>query len=289
MKKIVLGLSLFVLLLAAGLGAMTAGESGAEAALTELSIEKMTCGACVGTISDALAKLDGVEQVDIVVTTGRGQVLYNPERVDAQTIAKTVTESGYPAEVQLELSSSDYRALQAEESRLAEDYLAKIGTRLISRKSFDERLERALATMQIGSSPEAVQQVRISLWQDLVDREILLAAAERNQVVVQQGEVDYRVEQLRKTTADFDATVLPGYGGQEQFMKRVKEDMIINRNIEDHVIAGLDNPLEKRQKVNQWYQQLVQETPVVIFDKQFKQLASGAASGCGSGGGCCSS
>lgn len=292
MKKAVLGLSVIVVavLLSVGLGLILNGETKVDAAMAEFSVKNMTCASCVGTINEALGQLDGIERVDIVVTTGRSQVLYDPKQLDAQTIAKTITDSGFPATVRLQMTSDDYQALQSEESRLAETYLARIGTQLLSRDDFEKKVERALGSMQLNNQPAAIQQVRASLWQDLRDRAILLAAAEANQVVIPQGEVDLRLKELRTSTPDFDSAVLASYESQDQFVRQLKEDMIIRRNIDLNVIAGIDNPQEQRQRLNQWFQELSQQTPVVIFDPQLKQLAAGSGSGCGSGaGGCCSS
>lgn len=292
MKKFVLALSVVVaaVLFSFGLGLFPDSEARVNAAMAEFSVKNMTCASCVGTINEALGKLDGIEQVDVQVTTGRSQVLYDPRQLDAQTIAQAISESGFPATVSLEMSSDDYLALQAEESRLAETYLARIGTQLIARADFENKVERALGTMQLNSQPEAAQQVRASLWKDIKERAILLAAAETNQVVVPQGEIELRLEKLRNATPDFESAVLASYENHEQFVQRLKEDMIIRRNIKQNVVAGIDNPQEQQQKLNQWFQELNQKTPVVIFDQQLKQLAAGSGGGCGGGGGgCCSS
>ena len=292
MKKFVLGLSVVIaaVLLSFGLGLFPDSETRVNAAMAEFSVKNMTCSSCVGTINKALGTLEGIERVEILVTTGRSQVLYNPRQLDAQTIAQTISDSGFPATVSLEMTSDDYLALLAEESRLAKTYLARIGTQLITRADFEKKVEWALGSMQLNNQAEAVQQVRANLWNDLKERAILLSAAETNQVVVQQGEIDLRLEKLRNSTPDFDTAVLTSYESHEQFVQRLKEDMIIRRNIELNVVAGIENPQEQQQKLNQWFQGLNQQTPVVIFDQQLKQLAAGSRGGCGSGGGgCCSS
>lgn len=288
MKKAVLGAAVVAaaLLLSVGLGWFPGGETRVDAAMAEFSVKNMTCASCVGTINAALGQLDGIEKVDIVVTTGRSQVLYDPRQLDAETIARTITASGFPATVRLQMSSDDYRALQAEEGRLAETYLARIGSRLIPRADFEKQLERTLGSMPLDNRPDALQQVRADLWQDLLQRALLLAAAEANQVVVPQGEVDLRIEELRSATPDFESAVLARYEDRDQFVQQLQEDLIIRRNIELNVVAGIEDPREQRLKLNQWFQEVSRQTPVVIFDPQLKQAAAGSGSGCG--GGCCS-
>lgn len=286
MKKVVVG-SLFFLstLLLAGFGLNLFAEKQVEAAMAEFSVKNMTCGSCVSKIKTALGDLDGIQQVDIAVTTGRSQVVYDPSSVDPDRIAETISSSGFPASVLLSLSSDEYLAMKTEEGRLSDKYIARVGTRLISRTDFEARLSKALESMSFDKNPAAIQQVRLNLWQDIQQREILLASAESNQVVVHPGEVELRINKLRKSTPDFDNSVLASYDNFEHFESRLTEDMIIRRNIETNVIAGIENPQEQRQKLNQWYQNLTKQTPVVIFDADLKQGASGTGSGCG--GSCC--
>jgi len=284
------GLVLLVSLLSAfGLGVFSSEADSVEPAMAEFAVQGMTCGSCVGTIKDALGQLEGIESVDIVVTTGRSQVLYDPDKLAAEKIAATISASGFPATVNLTLSSEEYQQLQSEESRLAEQYLARIGTRLVPREDFEQRLAWSLGSLQLtGASEDAArQQARTSLWQEIRQREVLLAAAESNQVVVSPGEVNLRLEELKTSTPDFSAAVQAQYGGLDAFTQRLREDLIISRNIEEHVVAGIANPLEQRRKVNQWYQELSRQTPVIIYDQQLKQATTTSGSSCG--GGCCSS
>ncbi|MDT8420699.1 MAG: cation transporter [Desulfuromonadales bacterium] len=277
------------LMAAFGFGAFSSEAEPVEPAMAEFAVQGMTCGSCVGTIKDALGQLDGIENVDIVVTTGRSQVLFDPARVAAEKIAATISASGFPATLTLTLSGDEYRQLQNEESRLAEQYLARIGTRMIPREEFEQRLARSLGTLQFTGGDEAAarQQARSILWQEVRQRQILLAAAESNQVVVSPAEVELRLAELQQSTPDFTAAVEAQHGGLDAFTKRLREDLIINRNIEEHVLAGIANPLEQRRKVNQWYQELSRQTPVILYDRQLKQAAASSGSSCG--GGCCSS
>lgn len=287
MKKGLLtgGLVVVALFVSIGFAVFPPSGEAVQPAMAELSVEKMTCGSCVATIRSALEDLGGVEQVDIFVTTGRSQVLYNPDKLDAKTIAETITASGYPAVVKLELDHDEYSALQSEQSRLAERYLAKIGTRLVPRSLLDDRLQQALASMPGSRTDQEIQQLRTSLWQELQQRQLLLNAAEQNQVVVPEAEVELRIDQLRRATPNFEAA-LAGYGGEEPFVRQLQEEMIINRMIELHVVDGIDNTQDRRSAINSWYRTLVEETPVTIYDPQLQQTAAASTSSCG--GGCCS-
>ncbi|PLX89554.1 MAG: hypothetical protein C0618_00865 [Desulfuromonas sp.] len=282
MKKVLLALCAVVGIAGALFVFTVSGDQSDDVALAEFTVQNMTCSSCVGTIAGALDRLDGVRQVDISVTRGRCQVVFNPEQIEAQTIADEISRSGFPASIQLQLTRDEYRALQQEKSRLAGTYLARIGNRLIARETFDKQLALAL----VGAPTGAENQIRASLWQDIKNRALLLAAAEQNQIVISDAEVALRIEELARSTSNFSEAITSGVGDEESFRSRIKEDMIIRRNIEQNVIADVADPQQQRLRLNQWFEEISRTIPVELFDSDIEQ--STAAAGCGSGGACCS-
>jgi copper chaperone CopZ len=283
----------FYLSLCLGLAALVAawlfypsGTNLANAALAEYQIEKMTCGSCIGNIETALVGLGGVGSVDINLTSNRGRVTYDPTELDSQLIAEAITAAGYPAKLRLELDSDEYLALQQEQAQLGQEYLARIGDRLLARSDFEGLVtQRSRGAVASGQNDQLWKMV----WQDVLQRELMLSSAEENKVVVQDGEVEARLDELRKGHQGLDDLLVKRYGSMDVFRTRLHEDMIINRNIEDHVYAGITDPGEQNNKLQQWYAELQNNTDVVIFDSRLKAVSQGGG-GCGSGGGgCCSS
>jgi copper chaperone CopZ len=266
------------------------GTNLANAALAEYQIEKMTCGSCTGNIETALVGLSGVGSVDINLTSNRGRVIYDPNKLDSQSIAEAITAAGYPAKLRLELDSDEYLALQQEQAQLGQEYLARIGDRLLARSDFEGLvMQRSRGAVAAGQN----DQLWKTVWQDVLQRELMLSSAEENKVVVQDGEVEVRLDELRKGHQGLDDLLVKRYGSVDVFRARLHEDMIINRNIEDHVYAGITDPGEQKNKLQQWYAELQNNTDVVIFDSRLKAVSQGGG-GCGSGGGgggggCCSS
>jgi len=119
------------------------------------------------------------------------------------------------------------------------------------------------------------------------ERPVLLAAADKNQVVVQDGEVEMEIEKMRAATRDFDAAIKNQFGSFERFFSWVKENMIIKRNIEQNVTAGLSDGREKQLRFSQWFDETLRDTTVVIFDPALKLATSTGSSSCG--GSCCGS
>lgn len=257
------------------------GINPANAALAEYQIEKMTCGSCVGNIEKALSALAGVGTVEVNLTSNRGRVTYDPTEIDSRVIAEAITGAGYPASLRLELAPQEYAALQQEQSQLGQQYLARIGDRLLARSDFEQLVQlRAKGAPATGQNDQVWQAV----WKEVLQRELLLSAAEQNRIIIQDGEVDARLDELRQEHKGLDQIVTERYGSMDSFRKRLRDDMIINRNINDHVYEGSNRPADRQAKFQGWYAELQKNTEIIIFDPRLKSLGQG-----GSGCACCNS
>lgn len=260
---------------------MPAGGGLANAALAEFQIEKLTCGSCVSNIENALSSLGGIDSVEVNLTSNRGRVTYDPAEVDSQVIAETITSAGYPATLRMELSSDEYLSLQQEQASIGQKYMAKIGDRLLSREDFEAAvLQRSGHAAQVSPDERVWQKT----WQDVMQRELLLAAAEQNNIIVQPGEVDARIEELKIRHQGLEQLLIKRYGSIEQFRSRLHEDMIINQNIENHVLAGIIGDNQRKSRLNSWYSELQKDTEVIIYDTRLKNINQ-ASGGCA----CCNS
>ncbi len=282
-RKLVVLLLVLALGVAVVAGAFFTGDEPAtqSTALTELNIAKLTCGSCVSNVQKALAKVEGVGQVDVSVTSGRGQMTYDPSLTSAAEIAEIVTEAGYPATVRVDLSAADYAKTLTENEQLSAKYVARIGNRLLSREDFNQIVGLRGAGLATGASPYGNQQLQSQVWQELKEREILLSAAEKSQVVIQDGEVEIEIKRIKAAVKDFDSAVVTRFGSYDRFFNQLKESMIINKNIEQNVVAGLTTDREKQLRYSQWYDVTLQNTNVVIFDPAIKQAEAAGSSSCG--------
>ena len=114
--------------------------------------------------------------------------------------------------------------------------MARISGQLISRSQFEAEVGKYLEDVN-GVTAQAVSRA----WQGIMQRTLLLQAAEQNQVVVHDGEVDLRIQSLQKSMPNMDDYVLTRYGSVEQFHQQLKEEMVISRNIEQHVLGQEKN------------------------------------------------
>ncbi len=60
-----------------------------------LMLDGLHCGHCAETVSNGLKKLKGVKSVEVVYTTSKGKVVYDPDVVKVEDLIKTVKDLGY--------------------------------------------------------------------------------------------------------------------------------------------------------------------------------------------------
>jgi len=257
--------------------AFVSGRSG-DYALAEFAVENLSCGSCVQNIQSTLAGSEGVGAVEVSVTAARARIEYDPERIDADAIASRITAAGYPAAPLQLLSAAEYRSLRKDANQLAERFVGRVGDRLVSREDFAAEL-----TAREGELPQ--QGLLKSVWDGIVQRELLLAAAEQNGVVVQPGEVDLQLTRMRGANGDFDAAIERRYGSAEAFRSRLKQEMTIQRNIDEHVLQGAGDDAGRRARLDGWFRELAAAVPVLIFDPALKAAVEKGGKGCG--GSCC--
>jgi copper chaperone CopZ len=58
-------------------------------------IEGMHCNRCSAAIADGLEKLKGVVSADVLFTTGKAKVVYDPDAVKVDDMVKVVKGLGY--------------------------------------------------------------------------------------------------------------------------------------------------------------------------------------------------
>ena len=62
-----------------------------------LSIEGMTCTACVNSVTRALTALPGVSRADVSLTKARAKVTYDPAQTGVEALKQAIARAGYKA------------------------------------------------------------------------------------------------------------------------------------------------------------------------------------------------
>jgi copper chaperone len=60
-----------------------------------LMLEGLHCGHCAETVANGLKKVKGVKSAEVVYTTSKGKVVYDPDVVKVDDLVKAVKDLGY--------------------------------------------------------------------------------------------------------------------------------------------------------------------------------------------------
>lgn len=78
-------------------GTESTASPGTEQPATDFRVAGMTCGHCVSSVSEELAKLDGVSDVQIALVPGgiSTVTIYGSENVSPDAVRAAIAETGY--------------------------------------------------------------------------------------------------------------------------------------------------------------------------------------------------
>ncbi|WP_305041253.1 cation transporter [Geoalkalibacter sp.] len=273
--------SALVLVAAVAVGSTLFGQRAPDAAaVAELKVDNLTCGACVGRVRTAAGALDGVASVEVDVATGSSRVAFDPTRVDGGRIAAAVTAAGYPAQLVNVLDRGEIQAREQAHNELALRYVGQIGERLVSREEFAEHLARLSNGYPQGLVPAGLDAWA---WQELVQRELLLGDAAAHQVDVGDEDLARELEKMRQAMPGFDALVAARFGSVAAYEQRLRADLVIARHVEQNLAKGEADARQRQQLVERRLRDVATRVPVTVFDAGLKARLSGQG-GCG---GCC--
>lgn len=264
MKK----LTVVFLFIALGIGAWWAlshKSTVTDAYAVEMSVSRLTCGSCVETIRSAVGALNGVVHVDTDVSSARSLVLFDPGKIDAERIASTITGSGYPATV-LFIRNNNGDTVSGIDLN---QYVARIGTRLISREYYNQYFEKRLNQAELTGQTVAIRTVMQDAWRSVLQQELLLNAA------LQFGlSFEENIPGEETTTNDSEMT---GHSD------RMRESKLIDEYLAMQFPDREPNGIELTNLLNKLYS----NTIIDIFDTNLKRKVSSGNSDSGCGGSCC--
>ena len=68
----------------------------------KLSVKGMHCKSCEIVITDSVMKIDGVNKFKVDYAKGKGEVEFNPDKTDVNSITKAIEEKGYNCEEEMQ-------------------------------------------------------------------------------------------------------------------------------------------------------------------------------------------
>ncbi len=259
-------LSFLLIFMLVGAGGVIVYQSFAtgssERHSVEMSVSRMSCGSCVETIRGAVTALDGAINVNTDVAAARSIVEYQPQKIAADQIAAAITASGYPATILYVRNSAG----EVQSGIDIDKYVARIGSRLVERDTFNYHLSERMDIAETAGKPVALKTACQDAWRSILQQELLLNAADQFGVTVNEEDLNRKLAE----SAEAD---------KEETLNELKISGYFDLQYPDRE----PNTLE----INNLLNSLYTKTVVDIFDDKLKQQLSTGKSGSGCGGACC--
>ncbi|MCP4626661.1 MAG: hypothetical protein GY850_24615 [bacterium] len=262
-----------------------------------LDVQGMSCSGCIYTIKTGLAGIDGISDVLVDVGSGRVEVFYDSTRVnDPRKIASAITAVGYPATLKQTMTKDEVAKesnIYASRSKL---YIAAVGNWEISRNDFNSELSHARsryekaygASVFTGDRGKALMerlqaQITSSLINEGIQMQEIRKAGFSLPTKTVELEFDEYLAQKGMTRQEFKKLLKDSGYDNNYFYKKFENRVTVDSYLNDRVLSGLTNDLEKRQRYSDWFNNARLLAQVVYYDKNLETIVknSSAAGGCG--------
>ncbi|CAB1064907.1 hypothetical protein D1BOALGB6SA_9704 [Olavius sp. associated proteobacterium Delta 1] len=276
----------------------TAAKSNAAKAV--LDVQGMSCSGCIYQIKSGLAGINGISDVLVDLNSGRVEVFYDRSQVkDLEKIASAITAVGYPATLKQTMTEDEIEKennLFASRSKL---YIAAVGDWEISRGDFDNELTHARTRYekaygknvftgdQGGALMQRLQsQIASSLISEGIQMQEVRKTGFKLPAKTIAAEFDEYLSEKGISRQEFKKVVKDSGYDYGYFYKKFENRLTIDQYLNDTVLSGLSNDLEKRQQYSDWFNNARLLAKVVYYDKNLENIVKNSSAG---GGGCGSS
>jgi len=275
-------------------GATATNSNRAKAVL---DVQGMSCSGCIYQIKAGLADIGGIDDVLVDLNSGRVEVFYDSTQVqDVEKIASAITAVGYPATLKQTMTQSEIvkeNNLLASRSKL---YIAAVGDWEISRGDFDNELSHArtryekaygnsVFTGDQGSAlmKQLQSQIASSLISEGIQMQEVRKAGFKLPANTVEAEFNEYLAQKGMSQQEFKKLLQDSGYDYGYFYKKFENRLTIDQYLNDTVLAGLSNDLEKRQNYSDWFNNARLLAKVVYYDKNLADIVKNgsAAGGCG--------
>ena len=261
-------------------------------------VSNMSCSGCIFAIKGSLAGFQGIEEVLVDLGGGKAEVYYRQGGgADVTQMAGAITASGYPAKTVKVFSAEEIRKERGLAASKSKYYIASVSGYDIARADFDMEMNAArkkyrkdygedLFTTPRGEALEARLQGQI--LSTLIEQGTLLQEINRSGYRVDDGafEAEYKAYVEKNGTSEqaLQQSVKDAGYSYDYFRKRFEMGVLINRFIDEKVLAGATSPGEKQQAFTTWFNNARAQAEVAYYDKGLERAIRKQSA---SGGGCC--
>ncbi|MDA8407638.1 MAG: heavy-metal-associated domain-containing protein [Deltaproteobacteria bacterium] len=226
---------------------------------TRFSVNNMICPACAITIKEAMEKAPGVTGTDITLAGREITVQFYDKKTSPDQIKKVIEKAGYPAQ-----SDGLFKLVSREKNDVL---IARVNDRPILMPDLKTPLNVDLKSPGSCDLP--------SVFFSAVGKEILLQAADKENVIIQPQEVEAEIQKIMgrqaMTEDHFKQKVKDQFGSFEKFTQVVGQRLGILKLLEEKIPAEVQAPAQRRQKAVELIGGLFKASNVKIFDSNIRQ------------------
>lgn len=283
------------LILAAG-AALAAKFTNSDANLSKvvLNVSNMSCSGCISTIKGALAGYPGIKDILVDIDAGKTEVYFNREELkDLSEIEKAITDSGYPAKIMKTLTPEDLRNERDMAASKAEYYIASVSGYDIARADFTKELNAARqrvrkaygdGILETAQGRALDNRLKAQVASRLIDEGILLQEIKKSGYELNEDKLNSELEKHIKNSGkngnEFQQSIRDDGYDYDYFKKRFETRLLINRYVDEKVLAGASNQYEKQRMFTSWFKNSQLLAEVVYYDKDLENAArNNSASG----------
>ena len=286
------------LILAAGV-TLAAKFTNSDANLSKvvLNVSNMSCSGCISTIKGALAGYTGIKDILVDISSGKAEVYFNREELkDVSEIEKAITDSGYPARIIKTLTPEDLRNERDMAASKAEYYIASVSGYDIARADFTKELNAARqrvrkaygdGILETAQGRTVDNRLKAQVASRLIDEGILLQQIKKSGYELNEDimniELEKHIKNSGKNENEFQQSIKDDGYDYDYFKKRFETRLLINRYLDEKVLAGASNQYEKQRMFASWFKNSQLLAEVVYYDKDLENAARNlsASGSCG--------
>jgi copper chaperone CopZ len=232
---------------------------------SKFTVNKMNCPACVITVKEVTGKLPGVVEADVSLAAQDVIVKFREKQTSPDQIKEAIAKAGYPIKLD--------GMFKPDGAGIDEQVIAGVNGKPV----FEKDLKVPLLADKTGT---VTKDPAVAFF-NAIGKEILLQVADSKTIVVQPYEIENEIQSIATSKGmapdQFFNQASEQFGSKEKYFQIVGQRLGIRKLLEEHVIAGVQDPEEKARKTMEWAGSIFKDSDVTILDAKFKEKIHASA------------